>query len=992
MQRSLVFALVLVLALVGGLCWLFLRGDVSPPPAPGPTGTTAAATPVAESSSGAVVAGDASLHTGDREVVAMRPADPIDDPDIQAGLTGFRGRVVTHAKAPVADCGVRIYRGAMDSMLQVGTDIFAETPYVPQVVAGETRTASDGTFVIGGVWPRAFYLLFAGIGTDAPTHQIVTRTPSPGEIVDLGDVVLTDAGILVGTVLDENGDPLPGALVRCADLPGALAGLFPLERFDPDGALLARDGGLPIKVVEMPPWVKPLFDQLPIPTDLTDSDGRFRLVGVTPGSNMVATTQRGYLSDVKASVQVKAGQTKDVGKIKLKRGEELLGRVVDTAGKPIADAEILAGSTLSIGPIDLAQKLGRSDADGRFQGHGFAPGKVTVAARRGKGHTWVLADPQPVIGEVTVVLPALFGAVVSVALADGKPALEPRFRLLQGSAGNGAAEMALLGFVPPIDLRDRREALGEGRWRITNLLAGSYTLVADAPGHAAGFATFTVQDADAAVELKLTPSQHYTVVVLGAEDKPVRNAAIYAQPTQRKLMDMPLLCGRTGTDGRLRIDSMQGEQLRVSADHPRWGVVHGEVKVDEELVLRMQPPGTLTGLLSENGKPAPAGQYTVTVERRRGANEPRGPIETVPLMLTPGLDGTFVAKALQPGSYRVGVIRSLDALRSPGGVFALAQEMFVARDLPRETVELAAGGTAEVRLETGQKPIDGPTATLAGSLTIDGKVGVGHFVTAQAKDRRFSARTDQAGRFDLGTVPAGTLRVVVMASAEGGFFGGPAANLWQTSLTLAQAEARELAITIATTSIAGVCLRPDGSPAAGTYVQASGTIAGVGKEQGQVRLGSPTDSQGRFSFAQVAEGKWTLEVRGDEGQRGRIENLEVVAGSPRDDIRIDLQQGMLVKGRVDLSTFGKDKPRWVWIGFYQRPKPGSNQEYGSHVDGVGVDMDTGEFSTGDLEVGEYLIQIHANRENKQTSFRGGEVVVPAQGVQDLVLRPGAELR
>src|SRR5262245_10069997 len=409
MQRSLVLALIVALAVLVGAGWMFTRSD-APPPLPPAAPTSTSEGPL-EMQASAVAAPERSANAAATQRVSVKAkvASVLDDPEIRAGLTGFKGRVIDHQKTAVADCGVRLFRGALDAVLPEGFDLFADGPaYEPQYIAGETRTAKDGTFLITGVWPRAFYLLHAGIGTDAPVHQLITRLPSPGEIVALGDVLLPDACVIIGTVLDEEGGPLPGALVRAADLPGSVAAFFPAERFDPEGALLIREPNAPVRVVEMPKWVKGAFDSLPIPSAFTDSAGRFRLVGVMPGSNMLATTMRGYLSDVKPSIQARAGQEKDAGRIKMKRGEELSGKVLDTAGKPVAGAEILAGSTLTMVPVDLAQRLGVTDAEGRFQGQGFSPGKVTVAARRGAGHPWIMAEPQPVFGDVVVTLPATF--------------------------------------------------------------------------------------------------------------------------------------------------------------------------------------------------------------------------------------------------------------------------------------------------------------------------------------------------------------------------------------------------------------------------------------------------------------------------------------------------------------------------------------------------------------------------------------------------------
>jgi hypothetical protein len=995
MQRPLVFALVLLVAAVLGGLWLLWRGDTAPPaPPPAPTaiGTENIAVEASTAPVGPSAAGARDVH---REMVAARQSTLLEDPEFVAGLTGFKGRVIDHRKQPVAECGVRMYRGALDSVLAEGLDLFAdESAFTPQYVAGETTTATDGTFLISRVRPQGFYILFAGIGTDAPMHQIVSRMPSPGEVVDLGDIELPDAGVITGTVLDDDGNPLPGALVRAADLPGALAAFFPIERFDPKGAVLIRESNAPVHVVEMPGWVEAAFEQLPIPSTRTGGDGSFRLVGVVPGSNLLATTQRGFLSDMKPSIQVRAGQVKDVGNIKLKRGEELSGRVLDTAGKPVAGAEILAGSTIAVAPVDLAQRLQPADADGWFRGEGFAPGKVTVAARRGKGHPWVLAEPQPVFGDVVVTLPATFAVTVAITLADGKPAEAPRMRLLQGKAGEGAAEMHLLGFVPPIDLTLRQRVVAEGQWRIDNLQPGVYTLVADAPGHATAFAGFEITAADAAVALQLTAPNVFHVVVVDYENQPVRNATVFAEARGKRLVGMPINCGRTGADGRLDIDRLQAESLRVSAEHPRWGVVHGETRPGEELRLQLQQPGALRGFLFENGKPPEPGKFSVAVVRRRGSG-PRGPLESVPGLLTPGLDGAFAVKALQPGRYQLAAVNSFDTIRSPGGVMAMAQNAFQMRDMAEVEVDIAPGQTQEVTIEAGEKPIDGPTATLAGTVIVNGRLAVDHIVTGYGGDRRYSERVDERGRFDFGTVPAGEMRVSVQGSSEGNLFMGPRGSLWSATMNLAQAEAKELMIELSTTSVSGTCYRPDGAPAAGVFVSAQGRLKGSNDDEGYVWLGAPTDATGSFEFKQVAAGTYTFDVRGNQENalRGSIAGVEVAGSLPIDSLRIDLRTAMRVKGTLDLTAFAQDMPRWCWIGFYEVEADTPAQGHGKFVDSAGVDRDDGSFSTDDLPPGHYRVRVHANFTGDRASetYECPDVDVPPTGLDNLQLRPGRRL-
>ncbi len=978
MQRSLpVLLIALLAAALVGLWWLV---GAAPPPAPiaGPpaVGEEAAAPQRIPAEADVVDRGDAVVRQA-----ATNVGDPLlDDPDIRAGLCGFRGRVVDHKKAAVPATGVRIYRGAMDSVLTLQADLFGDAPqFEPKLVAGEAVTADDGRFEITGVWPRGVYLMFAGIGTDAPTHQVVTKTPSPGEVVDLGDVVLNHAGVITGVVYDADGEPMGDALVRAADSPGALARFFPAERFDPEGALLIREERAPVRVLPMPPWVKRVFDEFPIPTTRTAADGSFRLVGVMPGSNMFAVTAKHHLSFVRDSVIVRAGQEKDIGRVGMRLGEELYAKVVDTKGDPIAGAEVAAGSTLSMVPIDLAQLLGETNADGEIDGTGFAPGKVTVAARRSPKHAWVLAEPQSINNDVVVTLPATFGVDVAVELSDGTAAAEARFRLLRGKPGDGAAEMYMLGFTPPVELDGRMARAEEGGWRIDDLNKGVYTLLAEVEGQASGSAAFDLEDGDAVVTIKLRAPDIFTVRVVDQDQQPVKNVAVFAGARGDKVVEMPLNCGRTDGDGLVRIEKIRASSLRVSADHPRWGVVHGEVARGEEVVLTMLQPGGLRGVLLEDGKPPLPGKFTVALMRRRSGG-PRGPLEGVPQMISAGLDGVFEVTNLQPGNYWVGAVNSLDTLRSPGSTFELAQAMFIDSSVPDERGEVAAGAVAEVRLEVGKKPLEGPTAQLSGTVLVNGRAAGGYTVIARLAGNRFAAEVDERGRFDLGVVSAGEGTVSVIGG-EGGMFMGPGETVWSQQVELAEGEPKDLLLDINTSSIRGVVYTPEGAPAGKVFVQARAQI-GKGGRSGRVRKFTNTNDDGTFEFRDVAEGVYTIRVEGGEGDaryEGEVENVHAQAVQPAVGVQVRLRAKILVTGTVDLAGLA-DRGRWRYLEFEERGASDGGLSQRTRSFGVGLRGD-GSFSADDLKPGRYEAKL-------MVGFQGRETVTYSCGLIDV--GPGGE--
>lgn len=984
MQRSLVFALILLLAAIAGGLWWLLGGSAAPPP-PGPGTQPEIEGPVDAEQLAAKAEVDPAGDTIVREAVTTRGNPLLDDPDIRAGLCGFRGRVVDHKKAPVPATGVRIYRGAMDSVLQIQGDLFGDAPeFEPQLVAGEAQTGDDGRFEITGVWPRGVYLMFAGIGTDAPTHMVLTKTPSPGEIVDLGDVVLNDAGVITGIVLDADGNPMPGALVRAADIPGALARFFPAERFDPEGAILIREPRAPVHVLPMPPWVKRIFDEFPIPTTRSAADGSFRLVGVMPGSNMLAVTAKSYLSHVKDSVLVRAGQEKNVGRIGMRLGEELYAKVLDEKGDPIAGAEVAAGSTLPFAPLDLAQMLGETNADGEIDGTGFSPGKVTVAARRSPKHAWVVAEPQSINNDVIVTLPAMYSATVTVETADGSPAEQAEFRLLRGRKGDGAAELYLLGFAPPVQLDGRMKRIDDGQWQITDLHKGTYTVLAMVEGQANGSAVFDLSEKDASVVVKLKAPDRFTVRVVNQDQLPIKNVAIFAEARGDRVVEMPVNCGRTDENGVKQIDQVQASSLRVSAEHPRWGVVHGEVERDQEVVLTLVEPGTLRGVLSENGKAPLPGKFTVALMRRRSGG-PRGPLEGVPQMITAGLDGTFEVRNLQPGEYWVGAVKSLDTLRSPGAIFEIAQAMYIDSNVPDERVEVVSGATAEVRLEVGDKPLEGPTANLTGSVTVNGRVASGYTVVARINGNRFAGEVDDRGRFDLGIVSAGRGTVSVIGG-EGGLFVGPGQSLYSENVELAEGEPRELTVDIYTSTISGTVYLPDGSPAGKIFLRAEANLGENGRD-GRARKFGSTNDDGTFRFEDVAEGIWTIRAEGgtDDGRyEARVDNLEVRSSAPATGLRIQLKAKLMVRGTVDLSAI-EDKGRWRYLTFYRIDPADPSKERRAGGDGIG---DDGSFSTDDLTAGRFRAELMIGYEGRERgTFDCGFVDVGTVPIEGLKLLP-----
>ena len=134
------------------MLWLY-GGSVAPLPPQAVEPQQQTEDPGIAVAEGTVGSGNQPMNA--REAVLDASSELLSDPDIRAGLCGFKGRVVSHLKVPVVDCGVRIYRGAMDSVMKEGADLFADVQdYEPKYIAGEVQTDETGAFLITGVWPR----------------------------------------------------------------------------------------------------------------------------------------------------------------------------------------------------------------------------------------------------------------------------------------------------------------------------------------------------------------------------------------------------------------------------------------------------------------------------------------------------------------------------------------------------------------------------------------------------------------------------------------------------------------------------------------------------------------------------------------------------------------------------------------------------------------------------------------------------------------------
>lgn len=952
---KLVVLLVILLAVAAGGLFLFSSGggnaplDVGSSASAGATGALSA--PSLQAPANAVPAAGPG-----RSTVEVAGAPPAQDPEITAALAKFTGRVVSHDGKPAPERRVRLFRIDPQVALLPGVSMLSEpVADFADAFAGDTNTGADGRFELAGVWPRSIYMLKADADGPNPTLRLTERTPGPGDTVDLGDIALKNAAVATGIVVDDSGKPVAGAMVRAADIPAIATQLVPVELFDPDGWFIVSERSARM-VIEMPAWAKRIWKELPVPTTFSGADGRFRLEGIEPGVNLVAAVKSGFVAATQKNVKFDAGQTRDVGKLKLGEGEVASGRVVDQQGKPIAGVQVVVGNRLNAVPIVFGRDAGKTDDRGAFQCSGLGNSDVVAAARRGPGEPWLITEPQSIQKDIVVTLPSRHTLTVRLVSEAGLALASPRLRLLHFGEVTGQSELSMfaqLGVARAVPLDARQTKMDDGRIQLRDLDAGNYALVAGAAGHAPSLQNVELTG-DREVEARLSQEQAIDVVVVDESDKPIRNASVYVELRGKGPDTMPQHAGHTGADGKLRVREVNRESAIVEAVHPRYGAVAANVTLPATapVLIKMHAPSAIAGEVTENGKPPELGKYTALAQRPWG--EVRGPVSGMPAMAVLDADGKFSMRGLQPGPCRVEIIKSLQAMQSFSSLMEMGMMARFAGDLPERDVQLVAGQTTQVRLETNApRVVEGPSARVSGTVFVDGRAGEGMLVNAW-NEQRVSAVVDASGQFDLGQVKEGTthLRLIEKPGEGMAFFNE---SLWSRAVEVKANADVTLRIEVTTGSLVGFVLDLDGRPAGAAQVSARGTIAGGDRQTAQAGGSTITDEEGRFELRRLPAGSYSVEC--DGGKRGRGTASATVTTGNQSEVRVQLARTFTLRGKLDRKALPVERQEEAWLWLALEPQAGA--QLAVRNQGSSVEPD-GTFSIDNVIAGSYKMHIYGS--------------------------------
>lgn len=266
--------------------------------------------------------------------------------------SAIKGRIVDSSTAavPVANAEIAALRSAEDG-----------------IEASVARTGDDGSFILGGLEARRYFLRITKFGW-RPIMMKGLQAGSGGRVA----IKLTRATVIRGGVRDKNGDPEPNATVA---------------------ALLSDAPGMPNT---------PIFWT-------SDSTGSFAQDRFVPGTYYLWARKGDMLAYPPEKIEVTDGGEVEVTLTLGQKGSRVAGQVVPQSGFRLTSevrALLVSRSSPLAFPRPAVADL--SDTDGRFTFTGVLPGRYEISIRDGARALSIVAGPReveiPVDADVTVPL------------------------------------------------------------------------------------------------------------------------------------------------------------------------------------------------------------------------------------------------------------------------------------------------------------------------------------------------------------------------------------------------------------------------------------------------------------------------------------------------------------------------------------------------------------------------------------------------------------
>jgi len=984
---------------LGWFGWKWIDGpehhDATPA---GASGDAARATGPAEKAEGAEA--KAPVTTATRDVEAPPPPPPPLESAMPASyrkaLSGVRGRIVEADGKPVAGLPVELLEMLPSAFVGDYGSLFAGAPpKFPELTVAKGKSGDDGVFVLEGTHGAAMHAVGVDLGGARGTLRVIDRTLPPGELFDLGDVVLGACVAFKGTVEDEDGKPVAGARVRATTLPAIV--------FQPGVADIARAAGLlprsgmrgANQMVEFPDGLRAWEARLPLPTTRTGADGTFELKGVPQGLVTLVVDCEGFCGTFKGPSPT-GKRDKEIGTIELSRGRELHGVVVDAAGKPVANAEVFGGVEIAVARMSVLFRGASTGPDGRFKIEHLSPlaGALSVVARASPLQVPTFQPVEDPDRDVTVTLPGVCSLGVRLKTKkDGAPL---------GDAGvelwlNPTADFPILTLAPPRRVPAAQiEAIEPGHVVIHGLAPGMCALFGRVAGLARAVADCTVTaEGTAEVTLGFVPATTLDVeVVDAATQAPIEWASVSAG--RGRMRQATSAIRRTNAEGKAQLPEMPTVEtppeneydpggIYVRAFHPAYAPQAVPLTFPADgtsapapMRFELRPGAALKGRIHV-GSGAPAEPVMFVLENR---NYGRTSIDdNFPRLAVPGLDGTFEIKGLSPGKMSWEVMSRLFG----GDAVSALEKIPTQATMRRGTIELEEGKTAELDVDLDPRLQDAP-------CKITGIVHV-HGAWRPAK-LRLNANTQSYGRGELqGSPPAKSLEVrpeePFSLEVASGWLNvdlqeeAPVGDqkqwrqIYQTWFQLDPGATHDLTIDLEFVTARVLVVDADGNPLPHTTVVLN-TMSKKGEDSSNSNAWGQTGDDGVAEVELPRRGTFHASVNDPKRGRGTA-TLELPSSRVE---TIKLSRGVPCVGRIEIV----DDPGGEFTFYLQIYRVASNDKNAAvfYDEGMGLQLDKGvrTFDVVGLVAGHYRVHLYGNRWSRDYV----EFELPSEGRTDLALR------
>jgi protocatechuate 3,4-dioxygenase beta subunit len=609
-------------------------------------------------------------------------------------------------------------------------------------------------------------------------------------------------------------------------------------------------------------------------------DGKFLIKALDPGTFDLTLQPPDFADVSREGIRLRAGETTDLGTLRVKESKSIAGRITDATGQPVEGASI---SGMSFEGEARLSREAHSAADGRYRLSGLGDQPIRNLTVRATGYAdanregatpgetavdFTLEKTGSVVGRVQLQGGAVPAAFRVQAFPEAKEKQErPGMRIVVG--GRPDEDQV---FTDP-----------SGNFRLDGVDPGVVTITAKADGKAPARKTGLKVVSDSVVDVgTLTLEDGRSLrgrVVAAKDDAPIAGATISLSPPQGFMMsigrDTAVGTSISALDGRFEIAGLEPRAYSVDASQPDYSPNSGRVEIGadadtDDFVIKLSRGGTITGLVRDAQK-QPLTNASVLLTKI--------PMAGGPQTVSTGADGRYTFEKIAPGEYMV--------IKAPtnGGPLMLIGGM--------KQVEVKEGETTVHDLDDASKINLTGRVLKAGQPVANAMMFFTSGDNGGAPTDLRQSRTDADGRYQVGLDAAGTYNVMV--SSMGGMLAGRQSAV---PVQVPDQPNPVVDVTVKAAGISGRVTNVDGKPVSGAVVTLtpSGEAAGDGHRGGGLRGQSEPD--GTFLIDGLTPGTYAVAVAASGYKNPTVPPVTITNETDVPAIDVRLEPGRTVRGHV----------------------------------------------------------------------------------------------